>query len=643
MVDATLLARIRRLPFVYTAAGVLLLAAMMRLFLLTDLPPGLAQDEVLDAGIPAYILAGNFPLFFWQGYGHEPFYHYWATPFYLVFGPSVWTARLPAAVLGLALVALTMRWARREYGSLTAVVAGLGLALSWQPIIFSRVGIRPISEPLFLVAAAIFWQRRPWLAGLFLGLSFYTYTAARVVLLIPLLYFGLQWLAQISKRQGWRPPSELVRQTAVIFLVATAVAAPLQITLWRNPGIQQRVEQLSGPLDALRQGNAGPIIDSTLKTLGAFSFTGDPRWTYTVPDRPLFDPVTAVIFYAGLLLLFSRWRQPRYSLLLAWLIVTLLPSALTPQAPSSVRLVGMLPVAYLLPGLSLAWLWQKSGQWTATGKQWMPAALLLAIYGSLLLLGTIRDGFIRWPAATETRFAYQTTLRDMARHWRANPVQPLVIADPFFEPIDAETWEHNLGQAVGERWIQAGAERAGALIFPAEGGRGRLYVPEFAPLDPGLMALAGIPDEPIYRSGARPSFAVYPLPPAPAPPLLSELVIFEETIRLLGYQVVENGAQIVVYTHWETMAPLPWGLTIFLHLVDETGEIVSQHDGFDVGTPAARPGDRIIQRHPLWLPDEDAGADRQRSVYRLRLGLYLVGDGRRLQHSGEPPDFIWLP
>ena len=54
---------------------ILLLAAAFRLVALPDLPPGLAQDEVLDADIALFIRGGEHALFFRHGYGHEPLYH----------------------------------------------------------------------------------------------------------------------------------------------------------------------------------------------------------------------------------------------------------------------------------------------------------------------------------------------------------------------------------------------------------------------------------------------------------------------------------------------------------------------------------------------------------------------------------------
>ena len=200
-----------RRRFLLWAGATLLLAAALRLIALQTVPPGLAQDEVLDADIALFIRGGQHALFFREGYGHEPLYHYFAAPFQVLLGDNMLAMRLPSVILGLLLVALTLAWARREFGSLAAVVAGLGLATGWWPILFSRIGIRPILEPVLLLLMAWFWPRRPWAAGLFLGLSLYSYTGARVVLLLPagLLSTGRCSAAGTPRRTACRaaPPS----------------------------------------------------------------------------------------------------------------------------------------------------------------------------------------------------------------------------------------------------------------------------------------------------------------------------------------------------------------------------------------------------------------------------------------------------
>ena len=202
LIESKYRARPAHIWFLVGATAVLLLASLMRLIFLQDVPPGLSQDEVLNADIVTFIRQGYHALFFREGYGHEPLYHYWSVPFQVLFGDNILSIRLPAVYLGLLLVALTMRWTRREFGSFAAVAAGIGLAISWWPVIFSRIGLRPIMEPVLLLLFAWFWPRRPWLAGLFLGLSLYTYTGARVLLLLPLSLF-LYWLLAAAGR--WFP------------------------------------------------------------------------------------------------------------------------------------------------------------------------------------------------------------------------------------------------------------------------------------------------------------------------------------------------------------------------------------------------------------------------------------------------------
>ncbi|CUS02298.2 membrane protein of unknown function [Candidatus Promineifilum breve] len=631
------------------ATLVLLLASAMRLIALQTVPPGLAQDEVLDADIAQFIRGGEHALFFSHGYGHEPLYHYLAAPFAPLLGDNLLAMRLPSVYLGLALVALTMRWARRDFGATAALVAGLGLAAGWWPVIFSRIGIRPILEPVLLVLAMWHWPLRATritrrgmgsaaLAGLWLGLSIYAYTAARVVLLIPLLLliiFAMQalWLRRGDRQSEQQAARVRIAYAAIVLSVGIFVALPLFFTLRANPDLQQRLEQLEGPLTALQAGDAGPVLRMTAATLGVFSFTGDPRWTYGLPNRPLFDPLTALLFYGGLLVALWRWRQPHYLLLPIWLAVALLPSALSPDAPSTVRLIGALPVVYLLPGIAVQAVAGRLEKRTEKkSARSLPGALAALILLPALLTAyrTVQNGFSHWPADLETRTRYQSVLLDMGRHWlAAGDARPPVVADVFFEPIDAAGLRRSLGVDPVARWVQSGAGVAGAVVWP-RGEPSALYVPEFAPLDAGLMTLAGADPTLLYRSDGSPSFAVYQI----TPPLLGgindglafastgcspSLAYYGVTELLIGEENMEFA------TWWRAVDWLPDDLAVFVHLLDATGKIVAQHDGLDAAATTLQMGDVILQRHVLPLP-----ATLLPGNYTLQVGMYRRTDGLRL-------------
>jgi hypothetical protein len=648
---------------------ILLLAAAFRLVALPDLPPGLAQDEVLDADIALFIRGGEHALFFRHGYGHEPLYHYLAAPFVPLLGDNWLAIRLPSVYLGLLLVALTMRWARRDYGPAAALVAGLGLAISWWPVVFSRIGIRPILAPLLLVAAVWFWPLRratvtrrgllsAALAGLWLGLAIYSYTAARVAPLIPALLIvvlvaagSLALRERVGERATRHQPLATRPQiiyAAVVLAVSLSLYLPLGLTLRANPELQQRLEQLEGPLDALAAGDTGPVSRAALATLGVFSAGGDPRWTYSLPGRPLFDPLTALLFYAGLGVALWRWRRPVYALLPVWLAVALLPSALSPDAPSTVRLVGALPVVYLLPGLAVAAFGARLRTWAAAGQRRAARRALagVVLVAAVLLLAangwrTVGDAR-RWSADLETRLRYQTALRDIARHWQAQDGGAPVVAEVFYEPIDGASLRRSVGRDPLARWVQTGGGVAGALVWPAGQTAARLYVPEYAPLDGELAKAAGL-GAPVFRSAGQPSFAVYALPAEPVVELTPATASFgaPPAITLRGFaplnaaQAVGEG-QLRLLSAWEVLAPLPPDAAIFVHLRDTAGNVVAQHDGLDAAAETLQPGDRALQRHVLPLP---ALADGD---YTVVIGLYRRGDGSRLTMVDESSTAVLL-
>jgi hypothetical protein len=630
--------------WLWWATALLLLAAAMRLIFLQEVPPGLAQDEVLNADVVTFIRQGSHSLFFREGYGHEPLYHYWSVPFQVLLGDNALSIRLPAAVLGFLLVALTMRWAKRSFDPVVAVAAGLFLAISWWPIIFSRVGIRPIMEPVFLLLFAWFWPRRPWLAGLLLGFSLYTYTGARVVFLWPVL-LAVYWFFMRREKsvprvllfgRSWPQP---LLAALISLLVALIVYLPLALTLRADPTLQQRVQQLEGPLTALGEGNLAPILGTALATLGVFSFTGDPRWTYMLPDRPLFDPLTAVFFYGGLAMAVWRFKQPAYAFTLFWLVLGLLPSAVTPQAPSTIRLIGALPAVYTFPALVVAWLWDKRDR-----AAWARFAIPFLITGLFLLnlAITLTFGFVRWPQALETRVKYQSVLVDIAAYLKDKPDAVAVFADGFYRPITADSLRRNLGEDPQGRWIQTGEEVSGAMVLPAEGG-GSLFVPEFAAPDPQLLALAGLSEGPLYRSGNRPSFAVYELPAQPRVSKLPLPFSFEDQLSLVGYEITtpQDGQALQLVTVWQVDGELPGDLAIFVHWLDEEGNLISQHDGFDAAPQTLMAGDLLLQRHVLpWT------SPLPTPIGSLHLGLYLRQNGRRLStlnQAGETVDHLVLP
>ncbi len=618
--------------FLWAATAVLLVAAAMRIIMLQDVPPGLARDEVRNGDIVHFIRQGEHALFFRAGFGHEPLYHYFSVPFQALLGDNVLSIRLPSVVLGILLVAMTMRWIKRDFGGLTAVITGFGLSVGWISVIFSRIGVRAIMEPLLLVAAAWFWQKRPILAGLFLGLSLYTYTAARVVFALPILFALVQMVIWKLEPETTRKSLRAYVQPSLIILFVTIMMyLPLQITLWADPTLQMRVQQFQGPLLSLLDGDLRPVWESAVATLGIFSFSGSEEWTYTVPGLPLFNWITAVFFYAGLFIALWRIRQSHYTFVLIWLLVGISPSAIT--SPSIIRIIGAIPVIYLLPALFVS-----SINGDRPKKKWQHISMLFLImlYGLSLTGYTVINGFIIWPSKEETHHKYQTILQDMGRHWNKSSVDVMVIMQNFYEPIEVDTMRRNTGSDIGARWVQARPDAAGAMVIP-NNTDGYLYVPEYAAPRPELLAAAGVVEQPLYRSEKRPSFAVYPLPPINIPIPIAPLS-FDEKIKLLGYEIgTHSTTELELFTYWQVEAPLPPDLTIFIHLLDDDGNLLAQHDGLDVAPSTIHPHDHIIQRHTLPLP-----IDITVDSFPVYIGMYTQSTNTRLSIDGSNDTVIHI-
>lgn len=473
--------------------AILLVAALFRISFLQQIPLALSYDEILNGDIISLIMEGKHRLFFREGWGHEPLYHYWAALWRPIVGDNWLALRLPSVYAGLVLTATVMRWGRREFGSVAGLVAGVGVAISWWPVVFSRLGLRPILEPLFLTGTAYWRQKRPVAAGVCLALAVYSYTAARRAAWLLPIGWAVYLLGRMIWRQSWSW-SEIQRQLrapAVILATALVLYLPLGMVLYADPSLQERVGQLQGPLTALAAGDWSPIIETVTATAGVFSFTGDPRWSYGVAGRPLFDPLTSLLFYGGLMA--AAWYsrvESRYGYLLLWLGVSLLPSAVTPDAPSTIRMIGGIPAVYMLLGVAAAQIEQRrQSRWEFV------LLLLLGVIIGLNGVRTVQTG-TEWSRNPVVLAEKQPLIwRSIAEDWAFSGQPPLVVSDNWYAPIKGDALDRNLGEPVPARWVQAGR----ALVLP-QAGNGRLYEPEFAPLAVELKQAVGL-TEPLYRGG----------------------------------------------------------------------------------------------------------------------------------------------
>jgi hypothetical protein len=626
-------------------------APAMRLWRLESVPPGFTHDEAGHGHDAVAILHGARPLYQTVGYGREPLYDYVVAALMDLLGPTGDTLRWASVLFGLLTLSLTFAWTRLVFDPPTALATLALQAVSFWSLSVSRQALRSaLLAPLFAAAVYFFWRwigstQRPrrWHAGLcavFVGATLYTYLPARVlwvVFPVFLVYLALFQRALFSR--VWR-------LAALAVLAGLLLAAPLFVYLQTHPGVEQRLGMLDAPLQALRDGDVSVILNRAQGALAAFLIPGrgDDFLAYAIPGRPVFDPLTGLLFLAGLGLCLVRWREPACAFALIWFGVGISPSLITGATASSTRSIGALPVAFLFPALAVMsgarW---ALARWGTRGAWGVGAALA----GLLLVTGTLsaQDYFVTWGESADVRAAYQHTLVEMAAYLQARPEAGGIALSSVYPgaPHDPYVFELALGRRDPSwRWFDARR----ALLLPSE-AMVRLLVPSSAALDPYFADLPGLRlrERAVLRpDDLDPFFLIYDWEP---PLTLTDLrqraagaasdpalpVNFGDVVQLLGYDLrtpaVSPGGSVELVTVWQVSARVSWDgnaeLVLFTHALGEEKTIVGQEDRLDAPAWDWQPGDVIAQIHRFALP-----GDLPPGPITLEVGAYRRADLTRL-------------
>jgi 4-amino-4-deoxy-L-arabinose transferase-like glycosyltransferase len=640
-------------------ALLLLLALALRLWALADVPPGWRDDELSNSlVISQKVLDGELRLFYADASGHEFLYHAVNALSLRLFGPGLWGIRLLSVLIGVGVVGLNYLLARDMFDRATAWIAALGVTTSFWALMYSRVGQRHISALLFALAAFFFLWRalepankrvnqrtNATLAGLTMGIGFYTYFASRIPpIVVAALALYLALFDRGRFRRQWRT-------LALTLAVAAALYLPLWYAAQTTPGAEARVGELAVPIKSAQEGDLEPLRQHALVTLKMFHADGDDEWLYNVAHRPVFGPLGAVLFCGGLLLSLVRalprrlrgQADTRYALLLIWLAGALAPGVLAVPAASLGHTLLALPVAYLLPAIFLIYLQRRPAL----------AALHLPLVTCLLFLATetyrgLNDYFNYWPQRGYVRVLHNADSRDVARY--LNDLDPdtqrdAALGGTLVEPWEQEALRIELDAPWRVRWFDPQRALVRPAVLAPNESAGNLILTSWPKLNPTLSSQLQAP-----RLQAWP-FSVYD---APQIPLQGTLARFDNGLTLHSVSSHRlDGTHITFSTTWSVERPLdlppnpllskppppgvPAGpqLYAFVHLLDASGAYVTGQDGLGVDPYTLQPGDRFIHLHQLaWSQKPLAG-------HTIRLGLYNPRTGQR-RHTDQDTDSVVL-
>jgi 4-amino-4-deoxy-L-arabinose transferase-like glycosyltransferase len=678
----------------------MIFAFSMRFYRLDEMPPGLHYDEAFN-GLDAYHLLDtpirDWPLFFTGNFGREPLLLWLMAPVHALFGPSTWTIRFLPALWG-ALLTPALAWLAWEAAPWLgvrnrrafALWSGAAiLALLWSQI-FSRYGIR---LSFFVLLQTLMWAslwrgmrggdeattdvRRQtsddgrqtsddgrqirdtehgthnsqftirnslwWsLAGLFAGLSFYTYLPARLlpVILLPVMGVAL-WQRRAEVMGQWRG-------MGVGVIVALVVVAPLGIYFIQNPlSFTTRVEQVS-----VVDREDDTLLDNLQRTAAMFAWRGDANPRSNVPERPALDLLLAPFFLAGLALALWRFWDLGRIWFLSGLIVMLLPTILSEFAPSFQRAIGALPFVALATALGL------EGGVRLGNRLWPRGhALYFALASALLVVSIVltwRAYFVTWANSSALFPAWDVGFTQLAGEIAAHNGEMRVYISPRGD--EHPTVLYLLKQH--------------PHVTPPEGFDGRIcarvatdrpvlyYFLDNEDFRGEALLTAYYPDASTAEAIVDPagvSWATRLEQPQGGAVIFPEMIAHEEglgnSINFLGYWLypedgIRPGEQLYTRLFWQVTEQPSTGYTAFVHLVhrDENGNSTQ-------GAGADRPPGKGSCPTNEWLPGEVVVDELQFTVpaelsdageYYLEVGLYTPSEGRRLDIAGSAEDRILL-
>jgi len=631
---------------------ILWLTLFLRVWQLDTLPPGLHYDEAFNGTMAREILRGtNRPIFFVDNFGEEPLHMYTEAVMFALIGESPWSIRITSALYGVLFVAAVYACARAFFprADLLALVAAFLAATVLWSLMFDRIGIETTTLPsmLTLSAAALGFAYRRWSwrwvigAGFLLGAMIYTYLASRMWL--PAVFLWFLYLVTFHRA--------VVRQHFAKWVVIAAVAlltlAPLALFFAQNP--------------LAFSGRSGTVFTpetfgmNVLRTAGMFFFTGDADPRDNLPGRAALDVILAVFFVIGLLGALARFRKPFYALLLIWLVVMCLPSALTEFAPNFRRAIGAQPATFLLCALGVEWVWARIGNakcgvrnakcGVRNAKCEMRKAALqyfaYALIGASLLVSAFWNGrayFVDWASSSGLFYSFDAGLLQVAEKLAARPRDEQLCMSPNYAEHYTVRW------ALDGRPVSSFDGRR-ALVLPDSSRAvtcGIITHEDQQSLAQLQNAFAGTAsDEQIFDAAGQPYATLLTFAPhtrraiTPQHPLairagdFASLVGFDRTPP-----TPQRGDTIRVRLYWSAEQAAAKDYTVFVHLVGPLNPAThsplwaqSDKQPGDGTHPTRQwqPGEMIIEEYEFKFPPEAL-----RGEYKIQAGMYLLETGARV-------------
>jgi hypothetical protein len=289
---------------------------------------------------------------------------------FLSLGPTVLALRLNFVLMGFLTLVVFYLLTREVFRFPVAVASTFLFAVSRWHIAFSRLALP--STPAMLLEVCTFYLlfrgRRTGgmmsyvLAGMTMSLGLYTHASFRIVpaLVVLLVAYEVWSRWRTRKSEAGGAQGSLSRQLAVRWLAFAASCAPFALPfvafVRREPHVAFG-ERFSSVMPALFGGGDAAqtesMVERVQRVLGFFNYKGESWGAVNIPDAPMLDAWTGVLFVLGFgCCLVYFWRN-RHLFYLSWFLITVIGGGVLTLDLRSHRFAGAMPVLFLFAGVFL--------------------------------------------------------------------------------------------------------------------------------------------------------------------------------------------------------------------------------------------------------------------------------------------------
>jgi len=427
---------------IHLLIAITLIAAFLRLYRLDTIPPGINRDEA-SIGITASSLVTTgkdeygrkLPVSF-ESFGDWklPLYIYTTIPFIQVFGLTELAVRLPSAIAGIVSVVGVYFLANLLFGSQTlALISALSLALSPWHIHISRVESEAIVSVFLSIMGSLYFitavrnrsLKHLITSGVLLALTYYTYHGNHIsTSLLVMGLFAIYWKDVIRIPRWWMAVGVGLCITGII-LTATFAADHTKISgisIFGDPTVvHAQIE-----LPRLSHDNPDSIVaklmhnrvtyaivtisQNYLRSYGPeFLFIkGGGNRAHNIQGYGNLHGIEALLLILGVIWLMNSIlshthgeKQKESKLVIWWLLLGGVASAITKDAPHSNRMLMVVPALAITAGAG-AQLFIRSSL-----RFWKYTAIAILIIGYVAGTGYYLDRyFVHFPKYEAANWGY---------------------------------------------------------------------------------------------------------------------------------------------------------------------------------------------------------------------------------------------